>query len=1822
MDMTASGLATLAIRPPTPPHEVDIRRDAALSENTPFSKHFIRPPLDTPEESPSSSADYFSRSSERTLKRVDFLSDNSNLLTRASKSIIALGKDVRALPPSKDCKPPKSILKPYKYNIPSAPVSEQPEHTIRSFSRMLEDVIRELSSSSRSSRLDAYRTLNGCLKTYDDTPDPEALVDKLPLLTDFIRRDLCSEASEKVVLDTQLVTQALKLLAILLWTPKLADMLQDDFRIFILNQSIKVIGDPSSSKTIVNHYMHLVATQKFRSKIMNNDRANRLLNVLGEITSHVKGNGVVGQRLMIYRTLLTQANALMVSRVNDWIDHLFSGMLSNIKEVRSRALAFGFDASITWGTMSHVSRSVLEIFNRQSPEGKMFSDVLVHRLNDMLNSQEEGVHVPQIWSVVILFLRSRRSQLEHWEYMRVWLVIIQKCFNSTDNQIKLQAHISWNRLIFAISPTVSTGSSMVKMLRQPIAAQLDRKSSDKHSKQAKQIAYASYCTLIYYALRPGSSHECLDRFWAEYIAQLLVKTDTNFACEVLSFLLGDSHQSAWTENRANDGPPIKPEEFARLDPQWVRAKSMAVLKVLEPLLLTADWESSDASQPWVLQAWRGFTKALGDAGSKEVKVSTETLSAMAEMINSMKRVLTSKQDGSPSDTSIGVRRLATLVNIAIHNLGPIPFAERRIIYNSGELFEAADTPSSRAPRAQGYLASPMIHLISMVLNCVKDAEKDYEDTLRDFIQIALRSATSRHSKLRILREIVHLMTPDLLAADANNFLWSAVSEVLMTLTPTLRSDETAASSPQQAGQDYREMLKIMEFEAQFSTTMNPSWAATFEHVNIQVMRECGVGGSVLAIIEPFASFLQRVPSKSYDQKTIQQITVLLRNTRWPDSRKDLERAQRALWGSSSVPIRSTSLGPFDGLFGLLDDVLDRTYTSLDAQDFRDINHLFQATTSFISSCPVSASTVLLKRIQSGLACWIKDAEGHMNSEDRSSPSLYLAILETWTAISQLTSNLPRFDTKLLLLLEPLINASLSSRHKGVVNRAIDLWNNTFGLATDLEYPPSIVVTLRRLRLVADILTSSLITNSGESIEVRTFSQKLDSVATDALQYDSTPFNFIETPEASKESLPEGDNCSQNSIEKSQIQPIEHREETAKMQPELLCNVAKRTSTPSPRRQHMTGTPVARLRHDDSQIQFAAIDSSPSCSDAMESQFLTERQREVKKRQHQEAAAMFPDIRSSPRPKSRDCVINLPRLHLGLNRDMRSRTPADEGVSPTLPAPNDLSNTYLGSSPTPSSSAKRSSRIFYEDGPPSSPPLPEPNRAKEKTLPSTSQDLLDRVGKILANTIADHQNMTTEGKEWIGDAYLNEIGAVTKQPGTDTKPLDEHELESCNASRDDGHTSAGFQNIKDYSTNVGEHDATDIPQRTPPPNGAEENGPAMLADILTNTTPPLSEFLRIDSADMIESKYHNISVDSDDEVSAQIANDMERALSQAAESSKASSPLDTRGPANNSKRKWLSMSPEPSTKRRCSSRLSGTVEISNVKEAQSTADEEMLECIVVSSPIIHAETDAGDDSGLATEISVTRGQFRVSKHTVIKKKGRPRKVVRDAVAVYEPANSITSSIELYGTSKVPKHRSTIEGESDNRHHAHDAPSSASYILEQHRHDAGTQAIQVVSTDTIVEHCRHDSEGVTTALYGGFGTDEQSEMATHTSRNDLTDRTPQNGDVEGMVVLGSSSVNSSIEAGASVSLSSPKHTKPTPNFSLTDSGVGAALPNQTVRTSADHKKGQSKAAGILENLRLMLVEAREAVLQPSEGREVISAWMDVGRVLQDAERRGAT
>ena len=997
------GLANILARPPTPPKDTDSGIIDRSPSSTGYLTRLVKQSPNTPDESPSSSGDHFNKYPNKKLKRVDFSPwIDYKPPNKSHKGLWESDQQVRFIPPSKECRSSRSILKSYDAAIQSG--RDLLTTHERTFPEMLDDVCRGLASALRSSRLDAYMTLNNCLKTYKDTPDGQAMEEKMTLLADFIRRDLSTDITETGFQDMQLMTQALKLVTTFLWTPNIATMLQDDFCSFLLDRSIDMIGDPNTTKTLVNHYMYLLATQNFRSKIMTNERASRLLGSLQEITTHVKGNGVVGQRLIIYRRLLSQAKPLMVARVYDWVDHLFSGMLSTIREVRSRALILGMEGASTLGSVSQVSRAVQDIFNRRSSEGVIFLELLSSRLNGMVSSKDECLHVPQIWSVVVLFLRSRRSQLEHWEHMKVWLGIIQRCFNSSDSQVKFHASIAWNRFIFAVHPNMATGQSMIKMLRQPILPQLDRKHGGKQSRQAKQVAYSSYCNLLYYAFRPGAAHDQIDKFWHEYVEPILpeniatAKVDTEFASQVLISLLGDNYPKVWNENRANEEGFIKPEELPRLDPKWTRQRAAMVLGIFDSIFASVDWRSVDNEKHYVFQSWRSFTKALGEAGSKEVKISMECMRAVAEIMNSIKRLLLQTHRRNPlAGSNQEPKMLQTVISLvdgAVADLGTIAFTEKRLVQSSQDLYEATETPSSRSLRYHGTLASPIMHLVEMLSVTAQDYEapRIFKQAVHDLIQISLRGSISRHSKLTILRDMLHLLKTETLAVSAAKLtLWQSIIESLMSSLPLPSVNTSNNSNPQPAGQDYKEIVKILEAGLQQGFSPTQSWPVMMKTIIAQARQEVGAGGIILVIIEPLTLFLAQDHVINHHEVVLQCGSGVFNNVVWPESRKEMEYAHRGFSGIGVTNMKTISANPYNHLYTFINSSLVMAYFNLLVIAPDTIIDYLQGLSFMIVSCPMSLSGILLQRIQQGLALWIEDSNGVLNGPTSASSRVFTSV---------------------------------------------------------------------------------------------------------------------------------------------------------------------------------------------------------------------------------------------------------------------------------------------------------------------------------------------------------------------------------------------------------------------------------------------------------------------------------------------------------------------------------------------------------------------------------------------------------------------------------------------------------------------------------------------------------------------------------------------------------------------------------------------------------------------------------------------------------------
>ena len=985
----ASGLATITARPPTPPKESSTKLSNA--NLTAFSLNALdRPLLDTPEESPASSAEYFKGSSGKARKRVGF-----SPWTEYHRPLSNSGKDsdsesqIRRLRPSKECKSSKkSILKTSGDHVTVAPNNELQVFDQDSLPAMLRSTTLHLASTSRSSRLDAYSTLLACLSAYDDIPDIQELSEKIVEVTGYIRRDITSKISDEGPLDIQLATQALKALTVFVCSPTMAKYLPEEFCLFFLERSISCIEDVGSPKILVSHYMQLLEKQKLGSKHMTIDRVNRLLTILEGITNRIKSNRVVGHRLMIYQRLLTQAKSVMVSRIRDWIDHLVGGMLSTIKDIRARAISFGMDAALMLGTTSSVTHACLEIFNGALPEGKKVIEYLALRLVEMSKSKEDGVHVPQIWSVVILFLRSRRRQLEGWEHIKIWLGVIQRCFNSSDPQIKFQANIAWNRLIFAVNLDTSTCESMVKMLRQPIVSSLERKDSDKNSKQTKQIARSSYCTLLYYAFRPASGHVQLNKYWDFYVAQVLPscfaasKTEVDCACNILIALFaGHGQPKLWDENRANVNGPVKPEELPCLDSKWVRLKTPSILHIFEKLFDVVDWSIAKGQEDQLMLAWRCFMTALGNAGSKEVKVSMDSMNSIAHVFNTMKHIL----DGDCARNSgmaivkqpNSFEKIKYLLTEAVAKIGNIPFMEQRIIMTSQNSFEAAETPSSRSTRNPRSLNSPANHLLSLLLTSVRDEQIDssYMDTIKAVMQIPLQSATTRRTQLAALRNLARLISIDnTFNTKACIVFWKLLAEAASSTLRLSPPSDPHDSSPQYPGHDYREAVKLLELGIHYTSVDIPTWRELHNCIASGLREEIGNESIILIMTEPLAGMVCK-EVKTRDDNLLDFAVSIMRTTYWPQSAHLMERAQKLLWGVVHAPHRGTFVDPFDNLYSLIDALLIRAYLQVADLPSQHLNELLSIVAQVIKSCPSVLYSSILSRIQHGLAVWIEDAKG-------------------------------------------------------------------------------------------------------------------------------------------------------------------------------------------------------------------------------------------------------------------------------------------------------------------------------------------------------------------------------------------------------------------------------------------------------------------------------------------------------------------------------------------------------------------------------------------------------------------------------------------------------------------------------------------------------------------------------------------------------------------------------------------------------------------------------------------------------------------------------
>lgn len=228
---------------------------------------------------------------------------------------------------------------------------------------------------------------------------------------------------------------------------------------------------------------------------------------------------------------------------------------------------------------------------------------------------------------------------------------------------------------------------------------------------------------------------------------------------------------------------------------------------------------------------------------------------------------------------------------------------------------------------------------------------------------------------------------------------------------------------------------------------------------------------------------------------------------------------------------------------------------------------------------------------------------------------------------------------------------------------------TFGKEDSLRYPTRLEQALRRLHSTVDLSLPSLEARDEDAVSV---SVSFDDTELTQLQIDA--LSFYESDDSVED------------VQRAFKSP------RVKESPFRISKSARKSSakspavsTPGSRRSPARKTPRVRLRHDNSQILFEPITSSPSNPFAQESQILTERQKEMIERQRL-SGGLFANM-AAPSPQK------APSSPMEIHSD--ALTADDLPVQPSHTTPLKAlavmgpMDGFLGSSPTPH--ARRSTR---------------------------------------------------------------------------------------------------------------------------------------------------------------------------------------------------------------------------------------------------------------------------------------------------------------------------------------------------------------------------------------------------------------------------------------------------------------------------------------------------------------------------------------------------
>ncbi|KAJ5895125.1 hypothetical protein N7495_006816 [Penicillium taxi] len=1023
-------LGPLPARPPTPPRpgsHFDNPTNSPVQVQTPGNEPCTEFPGATP--------------SSRTSKRVSWAS-------WVARAIDEENPPFKKDSPFKDS-PFKSILKETSSPMPVFLPTIDNKLTSLSLSMLLESVIQQLAGENVTSRVDAYLQFYNALRAYEELPPLRNISEKLNLITDFIQRDVSRNSLTNIPLDNNLANHALKLSAVIVWHPKITPVLSDEFKTFLIEHATFCIHEHKVPKSVLTHYMNILSTQTFGSRIMTTTRVIRLLTALRHITEFVTGKSIVVYRLNIYSRLLFQCQSTFVAQSPLWAEHLIFGLLHHIKDTRQRAITLGLQISTTVGPNHTLSMSIRDVFNQPIQNGGKLASEIRERMSRMVTTPETGIHVPQIWGVLILLLRSKTQSLDEWEYFKDWILLLQKCFNCSDTAIKAQASVAWNRFVSAVNPNEKTSPSLIKMLGKPVLSQLERKKSDKPISVPSQLALRSYYTLLYYCFRPSSPPKHLDLVWDEFVA-------------LPSPRILDSAAKAWSETRVYSSLKIEAEELSPLDPKWVRSRLPSVLKVFECIFRSSIWNQEKPEKSNVAVAWNNLANALCTASSKEITPSGESMQAAASILGLLHCIwitgpvsLNATGHGSANAFFERFQYLAVTI---INTIGS-PFTEKSVLKTADGKFRTASASARRELDEGRNLKPSILHLLEMMTSTsvINDPIPSFVRLIDATIEASCKGRISRGSRLELLQQVATLSWPSIAESVDNTVSSGAInksplSAALWTSTARASVDalqsfpiESTRERDGSISKDYDNVHKILFSGLQIGVVFH-EWSKLLE-VFVRVARtEKGVDALGILIIEPIAQSISGVQVKD----AYLPLTSLLGHAL-------TEPLQGLGVSNGQIVMEEAISSSYCKLLEQIGRTLQLAYATLHSEHNSCLAIFIECLTSFLNSVSPSIRSHVLDTLQGSLYHWVNDEDFKLDVKKGVDSRILTACRALTSTVLTILQTFVARDFQSLQKFEIIICAGLGSSDISLANNFVDFWVsrvNDFNESDHLAYSQS------------------------------------------------------------------------------------------------------------------------------------------------------------------------------------------------------------------------------------------------------------------------------------------------------------------------------------------------------------------------------------------------------------------------------------------------------------------------------------------------------------------------------------------------------------------------------------------------------------------------------------------------------------------------------------------------------------------------------------------------------------------------------------------------